>query len=181
MIPQQPFMFEGSLRFNLDPWNEYSDTQIWKALEASELKQTVERLPNKLETQVVENGKNFSAGERQLISLCRAILGNSRLIVMDEATANIDLETDKLIQKAIHSYFKNSTVITIAHRLHTVIGGGYDKVLVLDKGAVVEFGEPWDLIQNPDSLLGKMIADTGDAMQKNLKSLAFEQWKSKRM
>ncbi|OLY83298.1 Multidrug resistance-associated protein 4 [Smittium mucronatum] len=178
MIPQQPFLFEGSLRFNLDPWSEYSDEQIWNALESSSLKRKIEEIPEKLEYQVVENGKNFSVGERQLISLCRAILQNKKLVVMDEATANVDLETDKKIQQSIHTFFEKSTVITIAHRLNTVIGNGYDKIAVLDHGVLKEFGSAHELLQNPESLLSLMVANTGKETESNLRQLAFEQFSS---
>ncbi|PVU94926.1 hypothetical protein BB561_002172 [Smittium simulii] len=179
MIPQQPFLFEGSLRFNLDPWEEYSDEQIWSALEAASLKVKVENMPDKLESQVVENGKNFSVGERQLISMCRAILQKKKLVVMDEATANVDLETDKQIQKSVHTHFKDSTVITIAHRLHTIIGAGYDKIAVFDHGKLMEFGHSHELLQNRDSILSKMVADTGPKMEENLRMLASDEWNQK--
>ncbi|OMJ27757.1 Multidrug resistance-associated protein 4 [Smittium culicis] len=178
MIPQQPFLFEGSLRFNLDPWSEYSDEQIWNALEAASLKKKILDIPEKLESAVIENGKNFSVGERQLISLCRAILQNKRVIVMDEATANVDLETDQKIQKSIHTHFKNSTVITIAHRLNTVIGNGYDKIAVLDHGVLMEFGTAHELLSNTESLLSKMVANTGKEVESKLRQLAFEQFSS---
>ncbi|PVU86817.1 hypothetical protein BB561_006533 [Smittium simulii] len=179
MIPQQPFLFEGSLRFNLDPWEEYSDEQIWAALEAAGLKIKVENMPDKLESKVVENGKNFSVGERQLISMCRAILQKKKLVVMDEATANVDLETDKQIQKSVHTHFKDSTVITIAHRLHTIIGAGYDKIAVFDHGKLIEFGHPHKLLQDRDSILSKMVADTGPKMEENLRMLASDEWNQK--
>ncbi|PVU98898.1 hypothetical protein BB559_001183 [Furculomyces boomerangus] len=178
MIPQQPFLFEGCLRFNLDPLDEYTDEMIWIALEATSLKAKVEDMPEKLDSLVVENGKNFSVGERQLISLCRAILHNKKVVVMDEATANVDLETDKQIQQSIHTHFKNSTVITIAHRLDTVIGAGYDKIAVLDHGKLMEFGTPHKLLSNPDSLLSKMVAETGSKTKEKLKFLAHRQFNS---
>ncbi|OLY82923.1 Multidrug resistance-associated protein 4 [Smittium mucronatum] len=177
MIPQQPFLFEGSLRFNLDPWSEYTDEQIWNALESSSLKKKIEEMPEKLESPVIENGKNFSSGERQLISLCRAVLQNKKLIVMDEATANVDLETDKKIQQSIHTLFKKSTVITIAHRLNTVIGNGYDKIAVLDNGILKEFGSAHDLLCNPESLLSKMVSAMGIDSDTNLRKLAYDQHK----
>ncbi|PVV05227.1 hypothetical protein BB560_000256 [Smittium megazygosporum] len=176
MIPQQPFLFEGTLRFNLDPWNEYSDEDLWKALEAASLKEKVESLPEKLESIVVENGKNFSVGERQLFSLCRAILHKKKLVVMDEATANVDLETDQKIQQSIHTHFKDSTVITIAHRLHTVIGAGYHKIAVFEHGKLVEFGHPHELLVDKNSILSKMVSDTGPRMEANLRSLAENEW-----
>jgi ATP-binding cassette subfamily C (CFTR/MRP) protein 4 len=181
IIPQVPVLFKGSLRFNLDPFQNYSDHELWQALEAAELKETVERMPDKLDTQITEDGKNLSAGERQLISLCRAILRNARIVIMDEATANVDLATDKRIQRAIHKQFRHATVLTIAHRLDTVIGimavlneqqktepetgaehnddtgddriaaYGSDRILVLDHGQVREFGPPEELLCITDS------------------------------
>ncbi|PVV05245.1 hypothetical protein BB560_000238 [Smittium megazygosporum] len=176
MIPQQPFLFEGTLRFNLDPWNEYSDEDLWKALEAASLKEKVESLPEKLESIVVENGKNFSVGERQLFSLCRAILHKKKLVVMDEATANVDLETDQKIQQSIHTHFKDSTVITIAHRLHTVIGAGYHKIAVFEHGKLVEFGHPHELLMKSDSLLSKMVSNTGPEMEASLRRRAEKEY-----
>ncbi|OMJ25816.1 Multidrug resistance-associated protein 4 [Smittium culicis] len=181
MIPQQPFLFEGTLRFNLDPRNEYDDASIWKALEASSLKRKIEGMELKLETPVVENGKNFSVGERQLVSLCRAILHNKKIVVMDEATANVDLETDKKIQRSIHDFFSNSTVITIAHRLNTVIGNGYDKIAVLDKGLLVEFGDPHELLSNRHSYLSKMVANSGKKVESDLRHLASRQYRQKKI
>ncbi|OMJ17714.1 Multidrug resistance-associated protein 4 [Smittium culicis] len=180
MIPQQPFLFEGTLRFNLDPRNEYDDVSIWKALEASSLKRKIEGMELKLETPVVENGKNFSVGERQLVSLCRAILHNKKIVVMDEATANVDLETDKKIQRSVHDFFSNSTVITIAHRLNTVIGNGYDKIAVLDRGYLVEFGDPHELLSNKHSYLSKMVANSGKKVESELRHLASLQYSQKK-
>ncbi|PVU90165.1 hypothetical protein BB559_004764 [Furculomyces boomerangus] len=179
MIPQQPFLFEGTLRFNLDPFDEYTDEEIWMALEASSIKTKVEDMPEKLNSLVIENGKNFSAGERQLISLCRAILHNKKVIVIDEATANVDLETDKQIQQSIYKNFNSSTVITIAHRLDTVIGAGYDKIVVLDHGKLMEFGTPHELLSNPKSLLSAMVSDTGPTTENILREKAFEEHKKK--
>ncbi|PVU91527.1 hypothetical protein BB559_004083 [Furculomyces boomerangus] len=179
MIPQQPFLFEGTLRFNLDPWNSYSDEEIWNALEAAKLKTSIEKLPNLLESEVTENGKNFSTGERQLVSLCRAILANRQIVVMDEATANVDLFTDKQIQQSIHTHFKKATVLTIAHRLHTVIGEGYDRIIVLDHGKLVEIGEPHELLENRSSRLSQMVAETGPVMEEQLRKLAYNQFNMK--
>ncbi|KAJ1673595.1 hypothetical protein EV182_004926 [Spiromyces aspiralis] len=155
IIPQEPFLFEGTLRFNVDPFNEHTDDEVWAALEAAELKRLVSALPDKLETRIVENGRNFS-------------------VVMDEPTANIDVQTDRIIQRSIHSQFRNMTVLTIAHRLHTVLCEGYDKILVLDQGQVKEFDEPWVLLQNSDGWLSRMVAETGPETAMMLRSTAKE-------
>lgn len=164
IIPQEPFCFEGTLRFNIDPFNQYTDDQLWRVLEAVELKSVVSKLGNKLESEVAENGGNWSFGERQLICLARAILKNTGLIVMDEATSAVDLRTDSMIQKAIRSddengLFKNSTVITIAHRLNTVID--FDFIMVLDQGEIVEYDRPYDMLlkksSNPTAWFRRMV------------------------
>ncbi|KAF9110432.1 hypothetical protein BGX27_006342 [Mortierella sp. AM989] len=179
IIPQEPFLFRGTLRFNLDPTSKHQDADIWSALEVSELKSMVEGLDGKLDAIVDDNGKNFSIGERQLLSLARAALRRSKIIVMDEATANVDLQSDRLIQKAIYSQFKDATVFTIAHRLNTVIGG-YDRILVLDQGRVVEFGEPWELLKQDMGVdkgwFRSMVADTGLENEAKLRNIAQEQW-----
>ncbi|KAF9357231.1 hypothetical protein BGX26_004032 [Mortierella sp. AD094] len=179
IIPQEPFLFRGTLRFNLDPISQHQDVDIWAALEVSELKHMVEGLEGGLDAIVDDNGKNFSIGERQLLSLARAVLRRSKIIVMDEATANVDLQSDRLIQKAIHSQFKDATVFTIAHRLNTVIGD-YDRILVLDHGKVMEFGEPWELLSR-DLEVGRgwfrtMVAGTGPENETKLRNIAKEQW-----
>ncbi|KAG0330085.1 hypothetical protein BG004_002186, partial [Podila humilis] len=194
IIPQEPFLFRGSLRFNLDPIGKHQDADIWAALEAAELKRMVEGLEGGLDAAVDDNGKNFSIGERQLLSLARAVLRRSKIIVMDEATANVDLQSDRMIQKAIHSQFEGATVFTIAHRLNTVIGD-YDRILVLDQGEVMEFGEPWELLDvpagvetKPDRATGqmgqgwlrRMVADTGAENEAALRLVAKEQWERRR-
>ncbi|GJJ70301.1 ATP-binding cassette, subfamily C (CFTR/MRP), member 4 [Entomortierella parvispora] len=195
IIPQEPFLFRGTLRFNLDPTDQHQDADIWAALEAAELKRLVESLEGGLDAVVDDNGKNFSIGERQLLSLARAVLRRSKIIVMDEATANVDLQSDRMIQKAIHNQFKDATVFTIAHRLNTVIEG-YDRILVLDQGQVMEFDDPWVLLSCPpgevtpaDGLgalgptpgggrgwLRRMVADTGAENEAMLRQVAKEQW-----
>ncbi|KAI9595929.1 hypothetical protein BDF19DRAFT_422368 [Syncephalis fuscata] len=120
IIPQTPILFKGSLRFNLDPFQKHTDNELWNALDAAELKDKIQALPNKLDSPVVS--VYLVVGERQLISLCRAILRNARIVVMDEATANVDLATDRRIQRAIRRHFQHATVMTIAHRLDTVVG-----------------------------------------------------------
>ncbi|XP_043841698.1 ATP-binding cassette sub-family C member 2 [Dromiciops gliroides] len=145
IIPQDPILFSGSLRMNLDPFNKYSDEEIWKALELAHLKPYVEGLPQGLTYEVSEAGDNFSVGQRQLLCLGRALLRKSKILIMDEATAAVDLETDNLIQATIRKEFSNCTVITIAHRLHTIMDS--DRVMVLDRGEIVEYDSPDKLLQ----------------------------------
>ncbi|KAJ1961640.1 hypothetical protein IWQ62_003796 [Dispira parvispora] len=175
IIPQETFFFHGTVRFNIDPLQQYTDDAVWEALEASELKQVIEQLPERLEAPVTENGKNFSVGERQLFSLCRAILCNAQVIVMDEATANVDLHTDRIIQNTIHVRFRHATVLTIAHRLNTVIGQ-YDRVLVLDRGEKKEFAHPWELLQNPQGWLTDLVDQTGPVSAGELRTAAKQHW-----
>ena len=146
VIAQDPVLFGGSLRRNLDPFSVQTDLDLWTALEEVQLKAMVEKLPGQLEYRVNETGSNFSVGERQLVCLARALVQKSMIIVMDEATANVDFKTDNLIQEVIRHKFKDSTVLTIAHRLNTIMD--YDKVLILDGGRMVEFDKPEILIQN---------------------------------
>ena len=146
VIAQDPVLFGGSLRRNLDPFSVQTDLDLWTALEDVQLKAMVEKLPGQLEYKVNETGSNFSVGERQLVCLARALVQKSKIIVMDEAAANVDFKTDNLIQEVIRHKFKDSTVLTIAHRLNTIMD--YDKVLILDGGRMVEFDKPEILIQN---------------------------------
>nr|XP_020011854.1 canalicular multispecific organic anion transporter 1 [Castor canadensis] len=147
IIPQDPILFSGSLRMNLDPFNSYSDEEIWKALELAHLKSFVAGLQFGLSHEVAEAGDNLSIGQRQLLCLGRALLRKSKILVLDEATAAVDLETDHLIQMTIRNEFSNCTVITIAHRLHTILDS--DKIMVLDNGKIVEYGSPEELLANP--------------------------------
>lgn len=128
-------VFFGSLRHNLDPFEEYSDDVIWMALEQVELKDTISAMDLGLHAMVSEGGSNFSIGQRQLLCLARAILRNNKIMIMDEATSNVDPEIDFRIQSTVGKIFKHCTVVTIAHRLNTVVNS--DKILVMDEGSVV--------------------------------------------
>ncbi|XP_036222275.2 multidrug resistance-associated protein 1 isoform X6 [Bactrocera oleae] len=157
IIPQDPVLFSGTLRINLDPFEVKSDDELWKALELSHLKTFVKTLPAGLNHEISEGGENLSVGQRQLVCLARALLRKTRVLVLDEATAAVDLETDDLIQKTIRSEFKECTVLTIAHRLNTIMDS--DKVIVLDKGEVTEFASPVELLDNPKSAFYSMAKD----------------------
>ena len=147
-------LFGGSLKKNMDPFSQYTDQQLWTALEEVQLKTVVQDLPGQLNFRLRESGTNLSVGERQLVCLARALVQRSKIIIMDEATANVDFKTDHLIQEVIRHKFKDSTVLTIAHRLNTIMD--YDKVLVLDGGRVVEFDNPDVLIRN-GGLFAEMV------------------------
>ncbi|NWX47338.1 MRP1 protein, partial [Steatornis caripensis] len=121
IIPQDPVLFSGSLRMNLDPFDQHSDEDIWRSLELAHLKNFVSSLPDKINHECAEGGENLSVGQRQLVCLARALLRKSKILVLDEATAAVDLETDKLIQSTIKSQFEECTVLTIAHRLNTIM------------------------------------------------------------
>ncbi|XP_032311191.1 multidrug resistance-associated protein 1 isoform X4 [Drosophila ananassae] len=157
IIPQDPVLFSGSLRMNLDPFEVNTDDEIWKALELSHLKLFVKSLAAGLNHEIAEGGENLSVGQRQLVCLARALLRKTKVLVLDEATAAVDLETDDLIQKTIRTEFKECTVLTIAHRLNTILDS--DKVIVLDKGQITEFASPTELLDNPKSAFYSMAKD----------------------
>ncbi|XP_016987824.1 multidrug resistance-associated protein 1 isoform X5 [Drosophila rhopaloa] len=157
IIPQDPVLFSGSLRVNLDPFEIKTDDEIWKALELSHLKSFVKSLAAGLNHEISEGGENLSVGQRQLVCLARALLRKTKVLVLDEATAAVDLETDDLIQKTIRTEFKECTVLTIAHRLNTILDS--DKVIVLDKGQITEFASPTELLDNPKSAFYSMAKD----------------------
>ncbi|KAJ2680603.1 hypothetical protein GGI25_000576 [Coemansia spiralis] len=189
IIPQDPVLFNGTIRFNLDPFNEYPDEIVWDALRRTHLVHErgsqntsratsinegangtdsdtplLERMSGiftSLDAEIKENGQNLSLGQRQLVALARALVRRSRLIIMDEATASVDFDTDDRIQRTIRGpEFANSTLFCIAHRLRTIID--YDRVLVLDKGKVAEFDTPQNLLQNKDGIFRSMCEKSGE-------------------
>ncbi|KAG0332063.1 hypothetical protein BG004_001399, partial [Podila humilis] len=140
IIPQDPTLFVGTVRENLDPSGECSDAELWKALERAHLKDQILSLAGGLSFEVSQNGENFSVGQRSLICLARALLRKTKILILDEATAAVDVETDDLIQRTIRKEFKDRTILTIAHRIKTVMDS--DKILVLEKGRVEEYESP---------------------------------------
>ncbi|ERL93480.1 hypothetical protein D910_10770 [Dendroctonus ponderosae] len=163
IIPQEPVVFHGTLRYNLDPFDEHTDQEMLSALVDVEDKDAISK---------GLGGQNVSVGQRQMICLVRAILKNNKILVMDEATANMDAQTDKLIQKTIRTKFAQCTVLTIAHRLHTVMDS--DKILVMDAGEAVEFDHPNILLQNPKGYLSELVRKTGTGTAAFLKKTAKE-------
>lgn len=159
IIPQDPVLFSGTLRHNLDPFEQYSDEAVWSALRQSHLSEFVSGLSASLQHEVTEGGENLSVGQRQLICLARALLRKTKVLVLDEATAAVDLETDDLIQSTIRTEFKDCTIITIAHRLNTVLD--YDRILVLKEGLIAELDSPKNLMQKEGGIFRDMCRDAG--------------------
>ncbi|KAL8492102.1 hypothetical protein ACS0TY_023647 [Phlomoides rotata] len=157
IIPQDPTMFEGTVRNNLDPLEEYTDEQIWEALDKCQLGDDVRKKTQKLDSAVSENGENWSVGQRQLVCLGRVLLKKSKVLVLDEATASVDTATDNLIQQTLKNHFDNSTVITIAHRITSVLDS--HMVLLLDNGVVKEHDSPAKLLEDKSSSFAKLVAE----------------------
>ncbi|VIO86166.1 multidrug resistance related protein 1, putative [Brugia malayi] len=159
IVPQDPVVFSGTLRMNLDPFGHFDDALLWNALRTAHLDSLVHSFPNKLEHKLSEGGENISVGQRQLLCLARAVLRMSQILILDEAAASVDMETDALIQKTIRERFSHCTVLTIAHRLHTVMDS--DRILVLENGYIREFDTPRKLLDDPDSLFRAMMKESG--------------------
>lgn len=157
IIPQDPTMFEGTIRSNLDPLGEYTDAHIWEALDKCQLGDEVRKKEGKLDSPVSENGENWSVGQRQLVCLGRVLLKKSKILVLDEATASVDTATDNLIQQTLRHHFADSTVITIAHRITSVLDS--DWVLLLDHGLIQEYEPPTKLLEDKSSSFAKLVAE----------------------
>ncbi|XP_055304324.1 ATP-binding cassette subfamily C member 4-like [Sitodiplosis mosellana] len=173
IIPQDPILFSGTLRRNLDPFEEYPDDDIWNALEKVELKYIASG-PLGLHSAVMSHGSNYSVGQRQLLCLVRAILRKNRILVLDEATANVDPQTDLLIQQSIREKFAECTVLTVAHRLHTIIDS--DRVLVMDTGRAAEFDEPYNLLQKQFGIFYGMVKALGPQEFNRLSQVACDKF-----
>eukprot|EP01127_Copromyxa_protea_P010845 TRINITY_DN2685_c0_g3_i1.p1 TRINITY_DN2685_c0_g3~~TRINITY_DN2685_c0_g3_i1.p1 ORF type:complete len:1581 (+),score=418.17 TRINITY_DN2685_c0_g3_i1:533-4744(+) len=159
IIPQEATLFSGTIRSNLSPFGLHNDNQLWDVLEQVGMKEQVQQMSGRLDEVVSEFGENISVGSRQLLCLARAILRKNKILVMDEATANVDFETDAFIQKTIRRTFKDVTVLTIAHRINTILDS--DRVIVLDKGQIIEFDNPQRLLSNPNSVFYSLAKEGG--------------------
>ncbi|XP_043488596.1 ATP-binding cassette sub-family C member 4-like [Polistes fuscatus] len=166
IIPQDPVLFSATLRDNLDPFNKHDDVALWTTLEEVELKSAFISLDH----QISESGSNLSAGQRQLLCLARAIIENNKILILDEATANVDPATDTLIQSTIRRKLKNCTVLTIAHRLNTIMDS--DRILLLDHGEILEFDHPYTLLKNEQSYFYKMAEETGETIMEQFKIIS---------
>lgn len=177
IIPQEPVLFSGTMRRNIDPFSEHSDVELWRVLEEVQLKVAVESTKG-MDTEFAEAGSNFSVGQRQLVCLARAILRQNKILVIDEATANVDPRTDALIQATIREKFKHCTVLTIAHRLHTIMDS--DRVMVLDAGRLIEFDAPYALLKNPKTIFAQLVTQTGPTESGRLFEIARQKFYSKK-
>ncbi|KAL7583517.1 hypothetical protein Lser_V15G45046 [Lactuca serriola] len=157
IIPQDPTMFNGSVRSNMDPLEEYTDDQIWEALDKCQIGDEVRKKEGQLDSTVTENGENWSMGQRQLVCLGRVLLKKSKILFLDEATASVDTATDNMIQKTLRQHFSDSTVITIAHRITSVVNS--DMVLVLHDGLIEEYDSPTKLLEEKLSAFSKLVAE----------------------
>lgn len=171
IIPQEPVLFSGTVRKNLDPFEFYSDDEIWNVLDQVNLKEFVSHLPLTLHNGIFEGGTNFSVGQKQLVCLARALLSNNKILLLDEATANVDPHTDELLQKTIRENFKECTVLTIAHRLDTVMDS--DKILVMNDGSVEEFDHP-SILLSKKGWFYELVQESGRLMATHLSEIAHK-------
>ncbi|XP_061617286.1 ATP-binding cassette sub-family C member 9 isoform X1 [Phyllopteryx taeniolatus] len=155
IILQDPILFSGSIRFNLDPERTCNDERLWEALEIAQLKNMVKALPGGLDAVVTEGAENFSVGQRQLFCLARAFVRKSSILIMDEATASIDMATENILQKVVMTAFADRTVVTIAHRVHTILTA--DQVIVMKRGNILEYGKPETLLEQEDGMFASFV------------------------
>ncbi|KAI8465820.1 MAG: putative ABC transporter [Monoraphidium minutum] len=169
IIPQEPVMFKGTVRSNLDPFGEVPDNELWHALKLVHMRDAVAEMPGGLDGAVTEGGSNFSLGQKQLVCMARCVLKQTHILVLDEATAAMDLQTDVLIQRTIRRVFRGRTTLTIAHRLDTIIFS--DKILAMGQGQVKEFDTPGALLGDPSSMFNRLVEDTGPAASATLRAM----------
>ncbi|KAL7749705.1 Canalicular multispecific organic anion transporter 2 [Sorochytrium milnesiophthora] len=172
IIPQDPMLFQGTLRENLDPHNQHDDAALWRALEQAGLKETMASLTGGLDAVVTTGGNSFSAGQRQLMALASALLRKQRIVVFDEATSATDAETDALVQRTIRTEFKDCTVLTIAHRIATIMDS--DRILVLDQGQVLEFDTPRRLLADSGSAFAQLVGSSESSADLDISSCSRE-------
>ncbi|XP_075459040.1 ATP-binding cassette sub-family C member 9 isoform X4 [Ascaphus truei] len=155
IILQDPVLFSGSIRLNLDPERKCTDDRLWEALEIAQLKNLVKALPGGLDAVITEGGENFSVGQRQLFCLARAFVRKSSILIMDEATASIDMATENILQKVVMTAFADRTVVTIAHRVHTILTA--DLVIVMRRGNILEYDTPENLLAQEDGIFASFV------------------------
>lgn len=161
LIPQEPTIFSDTIRSNLDPNSTRTDAEIWSVLETTQLKEAVEVLEGKLSYELPPGGSTFSIGQRQLMCMARALLSRTKILLIDEATANVDPKTDDIIQAIIRNEFKDCTTLTIAHRINTIID--CDRILVLKNGNIAEFDSPENLLNDDASYFSQIVSETNIA------------------
>jgi ATP-binding cassette subfamily C (CFTR/MRP) protein 1 len=169
IIPQDPILFTGSIRSNLQ--RNSSDAELWEALERVGLKDYVSTLPEKLDSPIEASGSNMSYGQRQLVCLARAFLAKPVILVMDEATASIDQESDSRVQSIIKQHFSHATILSIAHRLESI--ADFDKILVLDAGELIEFDAPSILLSDPTSAFSQLVEAAGPETSEKIRKITF--------
>lgn len=160
IIPQQSILFSGTIRSNIDPEDKHTDQELWDALDAADLAEHIRKMEGGLDASIEQGGSNLSAGQGQLMSLCRVLLRKSKILILDEATSSVDLETDAIIQKTIRKHFKDTTIITIAHRIKTIMD--YDQILVMADGELAEFAPPQVLLEDKKGLFYSLAKEAGE-------------------
>lgn len=178
ILPQDPVLYAGTIRDCIDPFHLESDEKLLEALKAVKHNGAAERGLAILEDHVEEGGSNFSVGERQLLCLARAIVEEPRVLVLDEATASVDTQSDSFIQHMLRSRFQNTTLLTIAHRLHTIMD--YDLVVVMEKGKCVELDHPARLLEDPDGVFTSFVEAASSESATDLRGIAARAWETRK-